>query len=120
MYYRGWDNRKRRGKISRQDQEQHMIAVNNPNTAIHQHRRVPGWSAQYSERLTSAEDAIRSIRSNSCVFMSGMGCVPQVLLRALVDRAPDLDNVELIQVLAIADSSYVAPGMEQHLRVNTL
>ncbi len=97
-----------------------MIAVSNPNAATHQHRRVPGWYAQYRERLTSAEDAMRSLSSDSCVFMSGMCCVPQVLLRALVNRAPELHNVELIQLLTIADSSYVAPGMEQHLRVNTL
>src|SRR3569832_2081405 len=93
-----------------------MIAVS--NVADTQHQHAPGWYSQYHERLTSAEDAVRGVRSDTCVFMSGMGCVPQVLLRALVGRAPELHNVELVQVLALTDAAYVAPGMEQQLRVN--
>jgi 4-hydroxybutyrate CoA-transferase len=49
-----------------------------------------------------------------------MCSVPAVLLRALVERAPELRDVEILQLLTIGSSDYVVPGMEQHLRVNTL
>src|SRR6266540_5359389 len=82
--------------------------------------RASGWYAQYHQRTTTAEDAVRQIHSGQRVFMSGMCSVPQTLLRALVAHAPNLHDVEIVQVLTIVDSAYVAPGMERHLRVNTL
>ena len=97
-----------------------MIGSTFADVLPHRPSRAPNWYTLYRERLTSAEQALGSIRSGSCVFMSGMCCVPQVLLRALVDRAPELHDVELVQVLAIADPAYVAPGMERHVRVNSL
>ncbi|HEU5298188.1 MAG TPA: acetyl-CoA hydrolase/transferase C-terminal domain-containing protein [bacterium] len=54
------------------------------------------------------------------VFLSGNCSVPQTLLAALVGRAPELHDVEIVQVLTIGPAEYVAPGMERHFRVNTL
>jgi acetyl-CoA hydrolase len=41
-------------------------------------------------------------------------------LQALVDRADSLKNVEICQALTICGSNYVQPGLESHLRVNSL
>jgi acetyl-CoA hydrolase len=41
-------------------------------------------------------------------------------LAALVDYAPNLENVEICQALTIGPADYVKPEMEGHLRVNTL
>jgi 4-hydroxybutyrate CoA-transferase len=46
--------------------------------------------------------------------------VPQKCLAALVEYAPNLENVEICQALTIGPADYVNPGMEKHLRVNTL
>jgi 4-hydroxybutyrate CoA-transferase len=43
-----------------------------------------------------------------------------VLLAALVDRAPELEKVEIAHALTIGSSDYVAPEMEGHIRVNSL
>ena len=43
-----------------------------------------------------------------------------MVMAALVDRAPQLTEVEIVQVLTVGNANYVAPEMSGHLRVNTL
>jgi acetyl-CoA hydrolase len=81
--------------------------------------RAPSWDSLYRQRLTTAAEAVRVIRSGQRLFLTGNCSMPTALLDALVARAPELENIEIVQVLTIGDSSYVAPGMESHLRVNT-
>jgi 4-hydroxybutyrate CoA-transferase len=78
------------------------------------------WSKTYEQRLTTAENAVKMIQSGMRVFLTGNCSVPQVVIKALVERAPLMENVELVQVLTIGNADYVKPGMEKHLRVNTL
>lgn len=81
---------------------------------------MSNWRQHYNEARCTAEEAVRVIRSGDRVFMTGNCSVPKVVLRALVGRAPMLDNVEIVQVLAVGDSEYVKPEMQGHLRVNTM
>lgn len=97
-----------------------MITSNIPRAPRRPGGHSSGWSAYYNQHTTSAAEAVRTIQSGQRVFMSGMCSIPQTLLHALVDEAPNLSEVELLQLLTIGDSSYVAPGLERHLRVNTL
>ncbi|PJF44853.1 MAG: 4-hydroxybutyrate CoA-transferase [Phototrophicales bacterium] len=78
------------------------------------------WQSQYTPKLTSAEHAISVIKDNYRVFLTGNCSVPQVLLDALVQAAPNLCDVEIVQVLALAGDEYAAPEMSPHLRINTL
>jgi acetyl-CoA hydrolase len=52
--------------------------------------------------------------------MTGNVSVPKTLLKALVDYAPNLKDVEICQALSIGPADYVKPGLEEHIRVNTL
>ena len=74
----------------------------------------------YAERVSTAADAVRRITSGMRVYLTGNCSVPQTLLAALVQRAPELRDVEIAQVLTIGPADYVAPEMAGHLRVNTL
>jgi 4-hydroxybutyrate CoA-transferase len=78
------------------------------------------WIDSHRDRLCTAEQAAALIQSNSRVFLSGNCSVPRQVLAALVERAPALTGVEIIQVLTIGNASYVAPELAGHLRVNTL
>jgi acetyl-CoA hydrolase len=78
------------------------------------------WKSIYDSRVCTAEEAVRVIKSDQRIFMTGNVSVPQKLLAALVEYAPSLTNVEICQALSIAPSDYVKPEMEGHLRVNTL
>ncbi len=79
-----------------------------------------GWIHQYQRKITTAEEAVKVIQSGQRVFLTGNCSVPQKVLAALVARAPELHNVEIVQVLTVGPADYVQPGMEEHLRVNTL
>ena len=75
----------------------------------------------YQSRITTADQAVASIQSGMRVFMTGNCSVPQVLLAALVKRAPEFTTpVEIAQLFTIGSADYVAPGLERYLRVNTL
>ncbi len=78
------------------------------------------WQAIYKSHVTTAEEAVRSIQSGNRIFMTGNVSVPQKLLAALVEYAPNLTDVELCQALSVGPADYVKPELEGHLRVNTL
>lgn len=74
----------------------------------------------YQSRVVTAEEAVRKINSGDRVFLTGNCSVPQTVLSALVDYAPDLQNVEVVQALSVGPADYVSPDMAGHLRVNTM
>ena len=78
------------------------------------------WMDAYRRKVVSADEAVSHIASGQRLFFTGNCSVPKQVLAALVLRAPQLTDVEIVHVLTIATDSYVAPEMEGHLRVNTL
>ncbi len=81
---------------------------------------VAHWHYLYEERRCAAAEAMRSVHSGNRVFLTGNCSVPRTLLAALAERAPDLHDVEISQVLTIGSLGCVAPEMEGHLRVNSM
>jgi 4-hydroxybutyrate CoA-transferase len=80
-----------------------------------------GWQEIYNRKTTTAGEAVKCIKSGDRVFLTGNCSVPQELLAALVERAPDIYDVELCQALSIGEkTSYTTPELERHLRVNTM
>jgi 4-hydroxybutyrate CoA-transferase len=63
---------------------------------------------------------VQAIHSGDRVFLSGNASVPQMTLRALVEYAPALQDVEICQALTTGSADYVRPELEGHLRVNTM
>jgi acetyl-CoA hydrolase len=78
------------------------------------------WTSIYQSRVTTAQDAVRAIKSENRVFLTGNVSVPQTVLAALVGHARNLSNVEITQVLTVGAADYVSPAMEGHLRVNSM
>jgi len=78
------------------------------------------WLKKYESRLTTAEQAVQAIESGNRIFLTGNCSVPQKLLSALVDRAPKLQDIEIVQVLTVGPAPHADPVMEGHLRINTL
>jgi len=75
---------------------------------------------KFQERVTTAQEAVRRIQSGQRVFLTGNVSVPQKVLAALVERAAELENVEICQVLTVGSADYVDPSMQGRLRVNTM
>jgi len=78
------------------------------------------WMERYQARIVSPEDAVRQIKSGQRLFLTGNCSVPQKILAALVEYAPQLENVEICQALSVGPADYVAPEMKGHLQVNTM
>lgn len=72
------------------------------------------------QKSMTPEEAVRVIRSGQRVFLTGNCSTPKMLLKALVQHAPNLRDVEICQALTVGPADYVAPEMEGHLRVNTM
>ena len=78
------------------------------------------WNSIYRKRVTTAEDAVTEIRSGDRVWIHP-GCnTPALLIDAMVERAPELENVEVVHILTLADAPYAEPGMEGHFRHRSL
>ncbi|MDI6694776.1 MAG: acetyl-CoA hydrolase/transferase C-terminal domain-containing protein [Anaerolineales bacterium] len=78
------------------------------------------YNKLYQSRVVSAEEAVRHIKSGNRIFLTGNCSVPQKVLNALVEYAPNLKDVEICQALSIGPADYVKPEMQGHLRVNTM
>ncbi len=71
-------------------------------------------------RMTSAAEAIAHIRSGQRVFVHGAAATPNVLLEALVARAGELREVELIHLHTIGPAHYADPVHARSFRVANL
>jgi acetyl-CoA hydrolase len=81
---------------------------------------MPRWAPVYRERRCLPEQAVQSIQSGDRVFLTGNCSVPQVVLKALVEHARGLQDVEIVQVLTVGEAEYASPEMVGHIRVNTM
>ncbi len=80
-----------------------------------------GWMQLYQSRLATAEKAVGAIQPGMRLFLTGNCSVPQRVMAALVEHAPQFNpSIEIVQVLTVGSADYVAPGMEKYIRVNTL
>ena len=71
------------------------------------------WVEAYGRKLTSAGEAIRAIRSGDRVWIQPGCSNPEPLVRAMVARADELRDVEVVHLLTLgvapyADARYAA------------
>jgi len=78
------------------------------------------WVEQYNKKTVTASQAAHVVKSGNRIFLTGNCSVPRTILSALVERAQEVENVEICQALTIGPADYVAPDMAGHLRVNTM
>lgn len=78
------------------------------------------WNKLYQSRIVTSQEAAEQIKPGNRVFLTGNCSVPQTVLASLVDYAPQLKDIEIVQALTVGPADYVSPAMEGHLRVNTM
>lgn len=71
-------------------------------------------------KIRTAESAVSCIASGERVYVHEATMVPQSLLSALVARAPELHDVELVHLHVDGPAPHVAPELAGHLRHNAL
>lgn len=78
------------------------------------------WRDYYKKRTVTADVAVKSISSGARVVVGHACGEPQMLTQAMVERANELEGVEVVHMVAMGKALYCAPGMEKHFRHNAL
>ena len=74
----------------------------------------------YKDKIVTAEQALKCVKSGDRVVL-GYACgEPSALVEALVERADELRNVEIVHMVAMGQAKYTKPEMEQSFRHNAL
>jgi 4-hydroxybutyrate CoA-transferase len=74
------------------------------------------WREEYQGKCTDAERALEAVRSGNRVWIqSGCG-TPSVLVKALVARASEVRDVEIVHMMTLGSADYTKPEYEGHFR----
>ncbi|RMG68999.1 MAG: acetyl-CoA hydrolase/transferase family protein [Calditrichaeota bacterium] len=74
----------------------------------------------YQKKKISTEEAVAKIQSGQTVYVGGGAGVPQVLVQALVQRADELRDVQIVHVLHFGPAPYVDARFQKSFRQNSL
>lgn len=78
------------------------------------------WQEIYNNKLTTADNAIKLIKSGDKV-VTGFGIgEPFGIERALVEHYKDYNDIEIISMLTLGDSPWCRPEMKGHFTLNCL
>jgi len=70
----------------------------------------------YKNKVVSAEDAVKIIKSGDNVIVQPGCAVPLKLINAMVERKDELNDVNIYHILVVGDLPYTKPGMEKHFK----
>lgn len=74
------------------------------------------WLKKYNQKVVSAEDAAKIIKSGDKIVVQPGCAAPLELIRSMVDRKEELTDVEIYHILIVGDLPYTQPGMEKHFK----
>jgi len=79
------------------------------------------WLETYKSKIVDAQTALeRTISAGDRIILNANCGEPQTLAAALTQLAPDLRDVEVVQLLALSKADYVREDLHGHLRLNAL
>jgi acyl-CoA hydrolase len=68
--------------------------------------------------VMTAQEAVKLIKSGHRVLIQGGSATPQTLVKAMVDRAPELKGVEIVHLHTEGECGYVAPELRESFHTN--
>jgi acyl-CoA hydrolase len=71
-------------------------------------------------KFIKAEDAVKEIKSNDRVFIHSVAAAPQILIDAMVARAKELKDVEIIHMHTEGNASYVNEEYKNSFHLKSL
>ncbi len=78
--------------------------------------RVASWLENYRRKRCSAEAAVQAIQSGHTVYIHPGCAEPEQLVRAMVQRGPELKNIKVIHLLTAGNADYVRADMRESFR----
>ena len=70
-------------------------------------------------KYVTAEEAVKVVKSGDRVYLQAAAAVPTVLANALVERAPELRNVEICHLHVEGEARYANPELAQSFHINS-
>jgi len=78
------------------------------------------WEREYKKRLKEVDEALECVQSGMRVYIQPGCAEPETLVEALMRRAPELHDVEIVHMMTMGVAPYVAPEMAGHFRHNAM
>jgi len=78
------------------------------------------WEMDYKRRLKEADAALQCVKSGMRVYIQPGCAEPETLVEALIRRAPEVYDVEIVHMMTMGCAPYVAPEMAGHFRHNAV
>lgn len=66
------------------------------------------------------EEAVKAIKSNSRIFVHGSAATPHYLLKKMVERANELEHVEIVSVSTMGEALFSDPAYKDNFFTNSL
>lgn len=66
------------------------------------------WRSEYAAKIVTAERAAKVIKSGDSVYIHSNAAAPEVLIDAMVARAPQLKGVTVLHLLTLGKAQYAA------------
>jgi 4-hydroxybutyrate CoA-transferase len=77
------------------------------------------WKEEYKKKLTTAEEAVKSIKSGNRVVVGHAYGQPQKLVNAMVAHKNACENVEIVHMVSLSPAPYCNQEMRQHFIHNS-
>jgi 4-hydroxybutyrate CoA-transferase len=78
------------------------------------------WEIEYKKKLRTPAEALRCVQSGMRVYIQPGCAEPETLVEALIQRAPHVQDVEIVHMMTMGSAPYVAPEMAGHFRHNAV
>ena len=72
------------------------------------------WSNQFRHKISTAARAVEAVQSGQRIWVHEGCATPEPLLQALLRRAPELYDVELLHMLTLGAADYTRPEYQGH------
>ncbi len=78
------------------------------------------WKETYNSKLTTAQEAVKQIKSGDRVVVGHASGSPEILLKAMVANKEAYENVEIVHMVSMGPSEYCLPENSAHFIHNSL
>jgi 4-hydroxybutyrate CoA-transferase len=78
------------------------------------------WKEIYQRRLTTAEEAVKQIKSGDRVIVAHAVGESTFINEAMVANAEQYRDIEIVHMVSMGPANYAQPGMEKYFRHNSL
>jgi 4-hydroxybutyrate CoA-transferase len=78
------------------------------------------WRERCKDKMLSPQEAISHVKSGDRIIVGDWLGEPPALMRALVERGPELRNVEIVHGLSPGPNAHLAPELGESFRHNSL